>query len=70
VAEGVETAVQAGHLRRSGCDSGQGYLFGRPACAAEVEKVMYTHLTSVDQPVFASRLQPAGPLRRRTRTPL
>jgi EAL domain-containing protein (putative c-di-GMP-specific phosphodiesterase class I) len=29
-AEGVETREQADHLRRLGCDLGQGWLFGRP----------------------------------------
>ena len=30
VAEGVETPLQLNRLRELGCDSGQGYLFGRP----------------------------------------
>jgi len=33
VAEGVETAVQLAHLRRLGCNSVQGYYFGRPKSA-------------------------------------
>lgn len=52
VAEGVENAVQAGHLRRSGCDSGQGYLFGRPGPAEDIEKMMYFQLTNLDRPAF------------------
>jgi EAL domain-containing protein (putative c-di-GMP-specific phosphodiesterase class I) len=32
-AEGVETQAQADALRALGCDSLQGYLFGRPASA-------------------------------------
>lgn len=66
VAEGVENAVQAGHLRRSGCDSGQGYLFGRPLPAEEVEKVMYTHLNYLDRPAFARRLRTVPTPRART----
>jgi diguanylate cyclase (GGDEF)-like protein len=40
VAEGVETAAQHAFLSRHGCDIGQGYLFSRPAEAAEVEKLL------------------------------
>jgi diguanylate cyclase (GGDEF)-like protein len=36
VAEGVETAEQAAELLLLGCDTGQGYLFARPADAAQL----------------------------------
>ncbi len=48
VAEGVETVEQADQLRLLGCDSVQGYLYGRPQ-----------PLDSADCPVTASRLRPA-----------
>ncbi len=35
VAEGVETAEQRWHLRKMGCEMGQGYLFARPVPGAE-----------------------------------
>jgi len=36
VAEGVETAEQAGHLSRLGCEYAQGFHFGFPASAAHL----------------------------------
>ena len=41
VAEGIEHVAQAERLRQLGCRFGQGYLFGRPAPAEEVERILY-----------------------------
>jgi EAL domain-containing protein (putative c-di-GMP-specific phosphodiesterase class I) len=40
VAEGIEHQAQADRLRQMGCRLGQGYLFGRPAPAAEVDRLL------------------------------
>jgi len=37
IAEGVEDTQQQQQLRELGCDSAQGFLFGRPMSAEEVE---------------------------------
>jgi diguanylate cyclase (GGDEF)-like protein len=41
VAEGIEHRAQAERLRQMGCRFGQGYLFGRPAPAEDVERLLY-----------------------------
>ncbi|MDZ4090485.1 MAG: EAL domain-containing protein, partial [Arthrobacter sp.] len=40
VAEGIETAEQAAELIRLGCSSGQGYYFGRPVPASDLEAML------------------------------
>lgn len=45
VAEGVETQEQANILRSLQCDQCQGYLFGRPLPAEEMERVMAASTT-------------------------
>jgi diguanylate cyclase (GGDEF)-like protein len=41
VAEGIEHPAQAERLRQMGCRFGQGYLFGRPAPAEDVEPLLF-----------------------------
>lgn len=37
IAEGIETSQQVNTLKRLGCDYGQGYWFGKPQTAADIE---------------------------------
>jgi EAL domain-containing protein (putative c-di-GMP-specific phosphodiesterase class I) len=53
VAEGVETAVQAGELRRLGCRSAQGYLRSRRCCRPHPD---------TGKRGAAARVEPASPL--------
>jgi EAL domain-containing protein (putative c-di-GMP-specific phosphodiesterase class I) len=40
IAEGVETDAQLAELRRLGCEYGQGYLFGKPLAARDMEVLL------------------------------
>jgi EAL domain-containing protein (putative c-di-GMP-specific phosphodiesterase class I) len=40
IAEGVENTKQEEILRQAGCDYGQGYLYGKPMPAEELEKLL------------------------------
>lgn len=40
VAKGIETAVQEALLKSTGCDSGQGYLYGKPVPAIQIEQML------------------------------
>jgi EAL domain-containing protein (putative c-di-GMP-specific phosphodiesterase class I) len=52
VAEGIETDDQWTTLRELGCDYGQGFLFARPADAAQIELLLANpdHAPTVDPP--------------------
>ena len=57
VAEGIETPQQLRVLRGLGCGLGQGYLFGKPAAADEIQSVLMN----------AASAQMAAPVKRRAR---
>ena len=43
VAEGIETKEQLSYLQKLGCDYGQGYYFGRPSPAKDMENLFAVH---------------------------
>lgn len=45
-AEGIETVEQMNLLRLAGSDSLQGYLFGRPVSAREIDKIASANLAA------------------------
>ncbi|MDR3412459.1 MAG: EAL domain-containing protein [Formivibrio sp.] len=45
IAEGVETEAQRDFLAAHGCQAYQGYLFGRPAPADQIDKLIHTRST-------------------------
>ena len=59
VAEGIEHPAQAERLRQMGCRFGQGYLFGRPAPAEEVERLLYHESQTRPQLSLVSTSRPA-----------
>lgn len=46
VAEGIETTEQLAAIRALGCGKGQGYLFGVPMPAGELEELIGTHFVT------------------------
>ena len=59
VAEGIEHPAQAERLRHLGCRFGQGYLFGRPAPAEEVERLLYQESVAKPHLALVPSSQPA-----------
>ena len=62
VAEGIERSELVDLIRRLGCEVGQGFLFARPAAAAEAERHLHGRPTSRARDVTDAKIQP--PLRR------
>jgi EAL domain-containing protein (putative c-di-GMP-specific phosphodiesterase class I) len=50
VGEGIEVNTQLERLQLEECDSGQGYLFGRPMPPAEIEALLATQSASLSSP--------------------
>ncbi|MFO0750580.1 MAG: bifunctional diguanylate cyclase/phosphodiesterase [Myxococcota bacterium] len=67
IAEGIETALQLGALRRLGCTSGQGYLFA-PALPPESATRLLEEARA--WPLEAPASRPLGIVRPTTRTPV
>jgi EAL domain-containing protein (putative c-di-GMP-specific phosphodiesterase class I) len=51
IAEGVEDAEQQQQLRELGCDSAQGFLFGRPMNVAEIDAILASGALTMRQAV-------------------
>jgi diguanylate cyclase (GGDEF)-like protein len=66
VAEGIETPEQLRVLRGLGCGFGQGYLFGRPVAATELEPLLLRAVAAPEVSAHAtrSRAEEAGILER------
>ena len=46
VAEGIETDEQLAFLKANECDSGQGYLFGRPMTGSDIQALLLAEPTA------------------------
>lgn len=40
IAEGIEKETQEAYLKNCGCHEGQGYLYSKPICAEEIERIL------------------------------
>ena len=49
IAEGVETKEQHRYLVEQGCNSGQGYLYGRPMPEDKFIVLLKKHIQSISQ---------------------
>ena len=55
VAEGIETEAEAKHLRRLGCRLGQGYLYGHPVPASEIDLSRFAPMPQASPPASPER---------------
>lgn len=51
IAEGIENTAEAAMLARMGCESGQGWLYGRPVPPEEVPGILSTRASAIPSPV-------------------
>ena len=56
VAEGIELAEQAELLRKLGCKSGQGYMYGKPMPAEQLAKLLVRKAGTHQAVVFSDRM--------------
>lgn len=54
-AEGIENAAIEERLRGMGCAKGQGYLYGRPLCAAQVRRLLAEKRLLAQRPDISAR---------------
>jgi diguanylate cyclase (GGDEF)-like protein/PAS domain S-box-containing protein len=57
IAEGIESEAQLNKLKELGCQSGQGYLFGKPMEPAEAAKYLEPAYTNIYQPQIRQNIE-------------
>ena len=55
IAEGIETIKQARRMKEAGADLGQGYLFGKPAVAVDINEMIEAGRSSLLGPAARPR---------------